>query len=205
MLEARINEIIYVTSVLRMHSTYSERTMRKIGKTAALFVLLFGIFTSCKTQDTMIDKSVVKELDLERYLGTWYEIARFDHSFERGLVGVTATYSMRKDGKIKVLNSGYKNSLDGKKSEAVGKAKIPNPNEPSRLKVSFFLFFYGDYWVMELDKDYQYAVIGSDSDNFLWILSRTPQMDEGLYNELLDKIKQRGYDLSGLIKVEQRK
>ncbi|MEI7526610.1 MAG: lipocalin family protein [Mariniphaga sp.] len=154
----------------------------------------------------MIDNTVVKELDVRKYLGTWYEIARYNHSFERGLVGVTAKYSMRDDGKINVLNSGYKNSLDGKYSQANGKAKIPDPiNDPGKLKVSFFLFFYGDYYVMELDKDYQWALIGSSSDKYLWILSRNPQMEKGLYDELLDKLKKRGYDVSKLIRVEQKK
>jgi Bacterial lipocalin len=153
----------------------------------------------------VIDNSVVKDLNIDRYLGKWYEIARFDHSFERGLVGVTAHYSMREDGKIKVVNSGYKGSLDGEKSEAIGKAKIPNPNLPSKLKVSFFWIFYGDYFVLELDDDYQWAIVGSNTDKYLWILSRNPQMDDQLYHELLNKLKARGYDTSKLIKVEQRK
>ncbi len=154
----------------------------------------------------MIDNTVVKELDIQKYLGTWYEIARYNHSFERGLVRVTANYSMRDDGKIKVINSGYKDSLNGKFSQAVGKAKIPDSiNEPAKLKVSFFLFFYGDYYVMELDKDYQWALIGSSSDTYLWILSRKPQIEKKLYNELLDKLQKRGYDISKLIKVDQKK
>ncbi|HYQ56546.1 MAG TPA: lipocalin family protein [Draconibacterium sp.] len=153
----------------------------------------------------MIDKTVVKELNLQRYLGTWYEIARYDHRFERGLVGVTANYSMRPDGKIKVVNSSYKKTLDGEYTEAVGKAKIPDPeNEPAKLKVSFFWFFYGDYYVLELDEDYQWAVIGSSSDNYLWILSRTPQLAPEVYNELLQGIEDRGYDISKLIKVKQK-
>jgi len=151
----------------------------------------------------MIDKTVVKELDIETYLGKWYEISRYDHRFERGLIGVTATYSFRTDGKIKVVNAGYRGSLDGQKSEAIGKAIIPNPNIPSKLKVSFFWFFYGDYFVLELDKNYQWAIIGSSSDKCLWILSRTPQMNEKLYDELLMKLIKRGYDTSKLIKVEQ--
>lgn len=122
----------------------------------------------------MIDKTVVKQLDVQKYLGTWYEIARYDHSFEHGLAGVTANYSMRDDEKIKVINIGYKGSLEGKFSEAIGKAKIPNPDIPSKLKVSFFLVFYTDYLVMELDKDYQWAVIGSSSDKYLWILNLNP-------------------------------
>ena len=153
----------------------------------------------------MIDNTVVKDLDIQQYLGTWYEIARYDHGFERGLVGVTATYSLRRDGKIKVVNSGYRDSLDGKFSQAVGKAKIPDPlNEPAKLKVSFFLFFYGDYFVMELDEEYQWAIVGSTTDKYLWILSRTPVMKQEIYNQLLDKLQERGYDVSRLIKVKQK-
>lgn len=174
-----------------------------------LFLLVFLItgffFSSCKIQEPMIDNRVVKSLDLNNYLGTWYEIARYDHSFEKGLVGVTANYSLRKDGKIKVVNSGYKNTLTGKYSQAIGKAKIPDPiNEPAKLKVSFFLFFYGDYFVMELDENYQWALIGSNSDRYLWILSRTPKIEEELYSELLQKLIKRGYDVTKLIKVEQK-
>lgn len=153
----------------------------------------------------MIDKTVVKELDINKYLGTWYEIARYDHSFERGLEGVTANYSLREDGKIKVLNSGYKGSLDGEFKQAIGKAKIPDPiNEPAKLKVSFFWIFYGDYFVMELDKDYQYVVIGSSSDKYLWILNREPQMEEITYTALLNNLKRRGYDITKLIEVKQK-
>ncbi|MBN1926455.1 MAG: lipocalin family protein [Prolixibacteraceae bacterium] len=140
--------------------------------------------------------------ELEKYLGTWYEIARFDHSFERNLQGVTATYSIRPDGKIKVLNQGYRRGFDGKVSKAVGKAKSAGEDTPRNFKVSFFWFFYGPYNILELDKDYRYALIGSGSDKFLWILSRTPKMDEATYNMLLENAKERGYDVSKLIKVE---
>jgi len=176
-----------------------------MGKNATLLLALLFLISSCKGQNTMIDKTVVKELDIERYLGNWYEISRYDHRFESGLVGVTASYSFREDGKIKVVNTGFKETLDGQKSEAIGKARIPDPNIPSKLKVSFFWFFYGDYFVLELDENYQWAVIGSSSDNYLWILSRTPQMDESLYNELLDKLTNRGYDVNKLIKIEQKR
>ena len=170
-----------------------------------LSVIISGLFTGCSGQKQMTDNSVVKELDLQKYLGTWYEIARYDHRFERDLVGVTANYSMRPDGKIKVVNSGYKNTLDGEYSEAIGKAKIPDPeNEPAKLKVSFFWIFYGDYYVLELDKDYQWAVIGSSTDKYLWILSRTPQMAPEIYTDLLKRIADRGYDTSALIKVKQK-
>jgi lipocalin len=164
-------------------------------------ILIFG----CTNTKNMIDKKTVKELDLNKYLGKWYEIARFDHRFERGLVGVSANYSMRNDGKIRVVNSGYKGSLDGKFSEAIGKAKIPNNDDPAKLKVSFFWFFYGDYFVLEIDKNYKWAIVGSSSDNYLWILSRTPQMNDVLYNKILEKLKIRGYDTSKIIKVIQHK
>jgi apolipoprotein D and lipocalin family protein len=171
------------------------------------FCLIFtGIFlTSSKMKESVIDNSVVKKMDIQKYLGTWYEIARYDHFFERGLVGVTANYSLKDDGTLKVVNSGYKNNLNGKFSQSVGKAYIPDPvNEPAKIKVSFFLFFYADYFVMELDKDYQWAVIGSNSDKYLWILSRTPQMKDEIFTGLLEKLKKRGYDVSTLIKVVQK-
>lgn len=167
--------------------------------------MLATILSTCQSQNSMIDKTVVKELNIDKYLGSWYEIARFDHSFERGLVGVTANYSLRNDGKIKVINRGFKNTLDGTISEAIGKAKIPNQKEPSMLKVSFFWFFYADYFVLELDNNYQWAIIGSSSDKYLWFLARTPQIDDKLYNKFIEIVKSRGYDVTKLIKVEQVK
>jgi apolipoprotein D and lipocalin family protein len=154
----------------------------------------------------MIDQTTVKQLDLNRYLGKWYEIARFPHSFEKNLVGVTATYRLKEDGMIEVLNEGFKNTLDGERSKAIGKAKIPNKLEPGKLKVSFFWIFYADYNVLELDaENYQYAMIGSSSDKYFWILCRTPQMDPMVYNMLLDKARKRGYNLEKLYKVPQPK
>ncbi len=165
--------------------------------------LLLIITCGCQTRETgKMDTSTVKELNLQRYLGTWYEIARFDHKFERGLQGVTATYSIRDDGKIKVLNQGYENTLDGKLSVAEGKAKLTD--EPGKLKVSFFWIFYADYLILELGENYQWALIGSKSDKYLWILSRTPKLEEDLKNRILQKAEKRGYDTSKLIWVEQR-
>ena len=173
-------------------------------KNVTLIVILLLLVSICIGRNSVIDKSVVKEFEIEKYLGKWYEIARYDHRFERGLTGVTAEYSLRDDGKIKVINTGYKGTLKGEKSVATGKAKIPNISEPSKLKVSFFLFFYADYFILELDDNYQWAIVGSKSDKYLWILSRTPQIDENLYNQLLDKITSRGYDITKLIKVKQK-
>ena len=171
-----------------------------------LFLIFSVLFSLCctKTNSQMIDQTTVKELDLNRYLGTWYEIARFPHSFEKNLVGVTATYSLRADGKIEVLNQGYRNTLEGERSKAVGKAKIPNKQEPGKLKVSFFWIFYGDYNVLELDENYQYVMIGSSTDKYFWILCRTPQMAPEVYEMLLEKARKRGYNLDKLEKVLQK-
>lgn len=180
----------------------NEKNMRKVMRQNKWLIFLLIVFiNSCNGQNTMIDKTVVADLDIDRYLGKWYEIARFDHSFERGLVGVTAEYSYRKDGKIKVVNAGFKENLNGKRTEAIGKAKIPDTNTPAKLKVSFFWFFYADYLILELDDNYQWAIIGSSSDKYLWILSRTPQINSQLYDEMLVLIKKRGYDTNKLIKV----
>lgn len=172
--------------------------------TTLFFAFALCIFTSgCQTKKPgEMDNSTVKELNLQLYLGTWYEIARFDHRFERDLVGITATYSLRDDGKIKVLNQGYKNTLDGKPDVAEGKAKLTD--EPGKLKVSFFWIFYADYFVMELDENYQWALIGSSSDKYLWILSRTPKLEDNVKNLILHHAAKRGYDTSKLIWVEQK-
>lgn len=170
----------------------------------AILIGVLLLYTHCKTNSPMIDQTTVKELDLNRYLGTWYEIARFPHSFEKGMEGVTANYSMRNDGKIRVINKGYKDRLDGELSVAEGKAKIPNQLEPGKLKVSFFWIFYADYYVLELGPDYEYAMIGSSSPKYFWILSRTPHMDDSTYQMLLAKAQQRGYHLDKLEKVQQR-
>lgn len=181
------------------------KTIQTMLKPRLLLILSFLFVLSCtKTNSQMIDQTTVKELDLNRYLGTWYEIARFPHSFEKNQVGVTATYSLREDGKIKVLNQGYKNTLDGELSVAEGKAKIPDKSQPGKLKVSFFWIFYGDYHVLELDENYQYVMLGSSSDKYFWILCRTPQMDSATYEMLLEKARKRGYNLDKLYKVPQK-
>jgi apolipoprotein D and lipocalin family protein len=167
-----------------------------------LVILLFGIInaSTCRSTKTEnMDLTTVKQLDLERYMGTWYEIARFDHPFERGLSHVTATYELRPDGKIKVTNAGYK---DGKHKTANGKAKQPDPSEPGKLKVAFFLFFYANYYVLELDNDYQWALIGSSTDKYLWILSRNQTLPRDTLDLILKRAREIGYDTSKLIWVD---
>ena len=132
-----------------------------------------------------IDKSTVKEFNLQRYLGKWYEIARYDHRFERGLHYVTAEYSKRPDGKIKVLNCGHQDAVDGKEKCSIGKARPSHNGQPGQLQVAFFLSFYSDYNILELDPDYQWSLIGSSTDKYLWILSRTPHLDQNTLNQIL--------------------
>ena len=176
--------------------------MKHIFLITAVFLIL--TIAGCANKKTMVNNSTVKVLDINKFTGTWYEIARFPHSFEKDLVGVTATYTLLDNGKIEVLNQGYKHSLKGKHKKAVGKAFIPDLQDPAKLRVSFFWIFYSDYLVMELDStDYNWAVIGSSSPNYLWILSRTPKMDEQLLIDLKSKIRDRGYDLEKLVMVPQ--
>jgi apolipoprotein D and lipocalin family protein len=154
---------------------------------------------------TLKPLTLVDNLDKQRYLGRWYEVARFQHSFEKSLVGVTAEYSVRSDGRIRVVNSGFRDDLNGPYREAVGVAWIPDPRRPAVLKVRFFWPFSGDYLVFGLDEqDYSWALVGDNSRRYLWFLARTPEVSK----ELLEKMKQiardQGYDLSGLYEVPQK-
>ena len=147
------------------------------------------------------DNSTVDEFDLTRYLGEWYEIARYDHSFERGMDNTMAEYILQDNGKVVVLNTGWK---DGKFKIAEGKAKYKDPEgDPGHLRVSFFLFFYSDYNVMMVDENYQISLVGSKTDNYLWILSRTPVPDQDLLEMVINEAETRGYDVSKLIWVDQ--
>ena len=166
--------------------------------TNRLKVLFLAVLTYLMTgcNKLTVDNSVVSELDVQRFLGEWYEVARFDHTFERGMEQTKAKYIMREDGDIDVLNSGIK---DGKPKTAEGKAKLTDT--PALLRVSFFGPFYSDYRVMLIDSTYQYALIGSGSDDYLWILSRTPQLSDSIKIVILDEATCRGYDTRKLIWV----
>lgn len=144
----------------------------------------------------------IASLDVQRYLGTWYEIARFDHRFERDLECVTAHYSLRDDGMIKVINRG-RNTKSGEWKDAEGKAAALNTPADGQLKVSFFGPFYSGYNVLVLDKDYRYALVAGPNRNYLWILSRTPTLDEDHYNALVDIANAQGFDTSALLRIPQ--
>jgi apolipoprotein D and lipocalin family protein len=146
----------------------------------------------------------VEYVDVKRYMGTWFEIAKFPLRFEKGLVGITATYTLLPDGRVRVFNKGYEKDFDGKLKTIEGKAWVVDTATNAKLKVSFFWPFAADYWILELGKDYEYAVVGNKSRKYLWILSRTPQMEETTYNELLKRAQEKGFDISKLEKTRQK-
>ena len=170
-------------------------------KTTFLTTLFVGLCAMTSAQQ--IDNTTITAFDLNRYLGKWYEVARYDHVFERGLVGTTAEYSLRDDGKIKVLNSGYLETLNGSYQESIGKAKPNSNGKPGQLRVSFFGPFYGNYYILDLAPDYSYSVVGSSSPKYLWILSRTPRLSTEVQSKILNNLQKRGYDTTKLIWVEQ--
>lgn len=146
--------------------------------------------------------TTVSSVDLKRYMGKWYEIARYPNRFQRKCTGdVTANYTLRPDGRVEVLNSCQEN--DGRINSAKGTAKVANAQTNSKLKVTFFWPFYGSYWIIDLAPDYSYAVVGEPKRDYLWILSRSPRMDDSLYQQILARIQAAGYDPAKLVKTPQ--
>ena len=146
--------------------------------------------------------SPVEQLDSQRYLGTWYEVARLDHSFERGLSNVTADYSMREDGGLRVINRGY-SVEEGEWQQAEGRAYPIDDNQPGHLKVSFFGPFFGSYIVFELDSDYQHAFVAGNTTGYLWLLARTPTISDELKEHFLQRAETLGFEVDDLIFVDQ--
>lgn len=163
--------------------------------------LIMLSITTCKSEQK--DLPTVKELDLTKYAGTWYEIARLPNSFEKGLECVTATYTILPNGKVEVLNKGYTNVDTSKMKNIRGVAWVPDNNYPGRLKVRFFWPFSGRYWVIALDKDYNYALVGDPSRKYLWILSKTSTLDNSVYSTLVNIAKENGFDIGKLTMVNQ--
>lgn len=163
-----------------------------------LFTTLLGLLlSSLSCTARKVDNTPVPIPDINCFLGCWYENARFEHSFEHGMTHCTAYYCLRDDGLIRVENHGYK---EGERSISVGKAKLTD--ESGRLRVSFFGPFYADYRVLMLDDGYRYALVGSSSDDYLWIISRTPQLSDDVKRVILAEAQRRGYDTSQLIWVD---
>jgi apolipoprotein D and lipocalin family protein len=168
----------------------------------SLALALCAALLAC--QATLPPLDVVNEVDLDRYVGRWYEIASFPQRFQRGCVATTASYTLRDDGRIRVENECRDGSFDGDLRRAEGVAWVADPSSSqAKLKVQFFWPFRGDYWIIELDPEYQYAVVGHPARDYLWILARTRTMDPVDYATLLARIEAQGYDLERLNQTPQ--
>lgn len=156
---------------------------------------LFGTFSKACPDEEL---QTVAHVDLKKYMGLWYEIARLPQKFEKDCVGVTAEYRLQENGKVEVINTCRKNSCDATPYSKIGKAYVADEVSQSKLRVSFFWFFYGDYWILELGSNYEYAVVGAPNREYFWILSRTPELPKELTQEIVMKFKAKGFDLDKL-------
>lgn len=179
----------------------------RLATIAALPALAALTLAACADQverrDAEAPLESVESVDLNRYLGLWFEIARYDSGFEEGCEGVTAEYAMREDGLIGVQNTCYEGALDGAVEVAEGRARVADETSNAKLEVSFFGPFWGDYWIVELDEDYQWAVVSEPRGRYLWILSRTPRMDEDVLNARLERLEADGFDTEALVYPQQ--
>jgi len=171
-----------------------------IGTPIVLSVITAMVLVGMAAVDRKGELEVVGAVDLSRYAGRWYEIARLPNRFEKKCAdSVTATYTLRSDGKVDVVNRCRK--ANGEYTTAKGKAKIVDKKTNAKLKVTFFWPFYGNYWILDLGPNYEYAVVGAPNRNYLWILSRTPQFDEQLYQRLLGEMATRGFATDRMIRT----
>lgn len=174
-------------------------------------LLLVGFSTAGNAQDSASSAlTVVPEVDLSRYMGTWYEIARLPNSFQTKCVSdVTANYTLLDDGTVQVVNRCRKDNGEMNEAKAIArKADKDGPNSKLEVRfapawLSFLPFVWGEYWIIDLAPDYSYAAVGGSDRKYLWILSRTPSMDATTYQQILERIKRKGYDLTGLIRTKQ--
>jgi len=164
-----------------------------------LIVILLANGCSSIPNKSFPELQVVPYVDIERYLGKWYEIALYPNWFEKGCFRSTAFYEKLENGQIKVTNQCHMNAPDGKLNKAIGIASIADDETNAKLKVQFFWPFKGDYWIIGLDEDYQYAIVSEPDRQYLWILSRTPTMDTQTLESLKAKIREKGFDLNYLI------
>ena len=145
----------------------------------------------------------VPNVVLSSYMGTWYEIASFPQRFQKGCTGTTAEYTILADGKIEVVNRCRKETLEGKESVARGRVRVVDPTTNAKLEVCFFWPFWGDYWIIDLESNYEHAVVGHPSRTYLWILSRKPQMESAVYDGILNRLRRQGYDTTKLVRTLQ--
>ena len=184
----------------RLHAS----TVRLAFCAAAIIATMSLIGCATTTQRLDLPSlETVEEVDLDRYVGTWYEIANYPLLFQRRCTGTTATYALRDDGLITVENRCFRDSLDGREISATGRARVPDASDSGKLEVSFFGPFWGDYWVIDLGEEYDYAVVSSPSRDSLWILSRTPTMEPSLYDSIIGRLRADGFTLEDLQETVQ--
>ncbi len=190
-----INNLLLVFSYRAVSAVLRKLIVRLAIGLSLLFL------SACSLTGVPDGLSPVSGFELDRYLGRWYEIARLDHRFERGLQQVTAEYSLNADGSVKVVNSGVSEST-GKRKTATGRARFVGDAALGHLKVSFFGPFYGSYVIIELDSDtYNHALVAGPSRRFLWVLARQPELDDVVYQSLVMRAKESGFAVEQLIKV----
>lgn len=169
---------------------------------AWMWTLLCLAFAGCATSTTarrhLPEVQTVPYVDLNRYVGTWYEISAFPQRYERGCTATTATYTFRDDGEIDVVNRCNEGSPEGPEKKAKGRARVVDHATNAKLEVSFFWPFWGDYWIVDLGSDYDYAAVGGPSRDDLWILSRTPTMEPELYDAIVRRLHAQGFDTDRL-------
>lgn len=183
----------------RMANDLAAGRPRRVNPLAALAVLGLSVLAGCggaEYRDTSVEMTTEGQVDLHRYMGRWYEIARFPNSFEEGCVGVTADYSLNDDGSVKVVNTCRQGALDGPVEVAEGRG-VPTRPEGDRLEVGFVSwlpFATGDYWILDVDDGYQVAVIGNPGGTTGWVLARTPKLSDARLEEAFEVLRRNGYD-----------
>jgi len=179
------------------------RSLNPMGRLLCALALSAACATTTTERLRLPPLETVASVDLARYLGTWYEIANFPQSFQRGCTATTATYTLRADGELEVLNRCRKGSLDGEEDSALGRARVVDPATNAKLEVSFFRPFWGDYWIIDLAEDYSYAVVGHPGRDYLWILARAPTLPEATYQSLVARLQAQGYETARLVRTLQ--
>ncbi len=172
-------------------------------KTAAWIILLFGVACAGGRGIRYPMLRTVESVDLERYAGTWFEIAAFPQRFEKGCHCSSAVYELTDKGYVRVVNSCRKSGPEGKIKKVRGKAFLVPGSGNAKLRVQFFWPFRGDYWIIDLASDYSYALVGAPNRKYLWILSRTPEMDPSIYDAVVTRAGEQGFDTAKLVRMDQ--
>jgi apolipoprotein D and lipocalin family protein len=170
-----------------------------IAKFSIAILVLVMFAKDCNATNDPLPVTSVQYVDLARYMGVWYEIARFDHFFQEGCRGSTASYTLLSDGEVEVINRCVKEK-DNSLREAKGHAWSVDPKGNARLKISFFWPFRTDYWIIDLGREYEYAVVGSPNRKYLWIMARKPMMEKDVYRHILDLVAKQGFDIGKLVR-----